>query len=226
MQIKYFIALLVVILVTVSLLSFKSTEPGSNAPVTGLPWQIDILPDGSTQVFGITLGQTTLAETIELLGDDMKLAIIAAPQETGTLEAYYSHYSAGPITGKLLLLLDVAPDVLASLRGRAFQEGGMRRYRLHPDDLPVAYRATVKVINFLPSFDLDEDIAQARFGTPAEIIQIDTREKHLLYPEKGLDLILNTEGKDVLQYLPPQDLRVHRKQLRPQTERESGTDHD
>ena len=102
----------------------------------------------------------------------------------------------------------------------------MRRYRLHPDDLPVAYRATVKVINFLPSFDLDEDIAQARFGTPAEIIQIDTREKHLLYPEKGLDLILNTEGKDVLQYLPPQDLRVHRKQLRPQTERESGTDHD
>jgi hypothetical protein len=215
---KYFIALLVASLITVSLLSFRNTEPGSDAPVTGLPWQIDILPDGSTQVFGITLGQTTLAEIIELLGDDMKLAIIAAPQETGTLEAYYSHYSAGPITGKLLLLLDVAPDVLSSLRERAFQEGGMRRYRLHPDDLPVAYRAPVKVINFLPSFDLDEDIAQARFGTPAEIIQVDAREKHLLYPEKGLDLILNTGGKDVLQYMSPQDLRVYRGEL--------GTDHD
>jgi hypothetical protein len=215
---KYFIALLAIILIAASLLFFKDNEPGNDAAVTGLPWQINILQDGSTEVFGITLGQTTFGETLELHGDDLQLAIIAAPQETGTLEAYYSRYSAGPITGKLLLILDVAPDVLVSLRERAFQEGGMRRYRLHPDDMPVAYQAPVKVINFLPSFRLDEDVAQSRFGTPAEIIQIGTGEKHLLYPEKGLDLILNTEGKDVLQYLPPQDLHKHRKLLQAQAE--------
>ena len=215
---KYVIALLVVMLVTVSLWFSGDNESGNDAAVTGLPWQIKVLQDGSTEVFGITLGQTTFGETLELHGDDLQLAIIAAPQETGTLEAYYSRYSAGPITGKLLLILDVAPDVLASLRERAFQEGGMRRYRLHPDDIPLAYQAPVKVINFLPSFRLDEDIVQNRFGTPAEIIQIGTSEKHLLYPEKGLDLILNTEGKDVLQYLPPQDLHKHRKLLQEQAE--------
>ena len=87
---KYFIALLIVILVTAGLVFFNNNdEQGSDEPVTGLPWQIDKLPDGETRVFGITPGRTTLGEAIGLLGDDLDLAIIAAPYETGTLEAYY-----------------------------------------------------------------------------------------------------------------------------------------
>jgi len=211
---KYFLVLLVVILIAIGLMSFNNDEQASNEPVTGLPWQIDSLPNGDTRVFGIVLGRTTLGEAIELLGnDEMDLAILAAPHETGTLEAYYSHYSAGPITGKLFLLLDITPDVLSHMRKRAFQDGGTRRYHLHPDDLPVAYRAPVSVINFVPSFNLDDEIAQTRFGTPAEIIQIDTQQKHWLYPDKGLDLILNVDNKDVLQYLSPGQFSAHRAQL-------------
>ena len=210
---KYLIALLIIVVAASSLVLLRSKPSDNNTAVTGLPWQIDIQPDGSAQVFGITLGLTTLAETMQQHGDDLKLAIIAAPQETGSLEAYYSHYSAGPITGKLLLVLDVAPQELASLRQRAFQEGGMRRYRLHPDDLPVAYRAPVSVINFLPSINLDEEIAQSRFGTPAEIVQVTSEQRHMLYPDKGLEVILDTAGKDVLQYLQPRVFSAHRDQL-------------
>lgn len=213
MQMKTFLVLLSITLVALSLLLFDNDEPGSNEPVTGLPWQIDILSNGDTRVFGITPGRTTFGEAIEQLGDDLDLAIIAAPQEAGTLEAYYSHHSAGPITGKLILVLDAAPDILASLRERAFQDGGTRRYRLHPDDLALAYRTPVKVINFLPSFNLDEEIAQARFGAPAEIIQVHAQQQHLLYPDKGLDLILRTDGKEVLQYLPPGEFSAHRARL-------------
>ncbi len=210
---KYFLALLIVILVSASLVFLKSEEHASNEPITGLPWQIDNLPNGSTRVFGITLEQTTLGEAIELLGDDMDLAIIAAPGETGSLEAYYSHYSAGPITGKLILVVDIHPDVLLKLRERAYHDGGTRRYHLHPDDLPVAFRATVSVITFLPSFNLDEDIVQDRFGTPVEVIQANEQQRHLLYPEKGLDLILNTDSKELLQYLHPHAFNAHRAQL-------------
>jgi predicted ribosomally synthesized peptide with SipW-like signal peptide len=211
---KYFIALMTAILIAVVLASFNDNEQVSNEPVTGLPWQIDRLPNGDTRVFEITLGRTTLGEAIELLGDDeMDLAIIAAPRETGTLEAYFSHYSAGPITGKLFLMLDIAPDILSPMRKRAFQDGGTRKYHLHPDDLPAAYRAPVSVMNFIPSFNLDEEIAQARFGTPDEIIQIDAQQKHWLYPDKGLDLILNVDNKDVLQYLSPGQFSAHRAQL-------------
>ncbi len=99
------------------------------------------------------------------------------------------------------------------MRARAFQEGGMRRYRLHPDDLPLAQRAPVSVINFLPSIKLDEEIAQSRFGTPDEMVQLGTQQKHLLYPDKGLEIILNAEGKDMLQYLPPGAFNAHRNRL-------------
>ena len=210
---KYFILLLIVILAAAGLVFFNEKEQHSNAPLTGLPWQIDILPDGNTRVFSITLGRTTLDEVIALQGDDLDLAIIAAPQETGTLEAYYSHHSFGPITGKLILVLDIAPEKLAAMRERGYQDGGTRRYHLHPDDLPAAYQAPVRIINFLPSLNLDEEIAQARFGAPAETIHFNEQQKHLLYPEKGLDLILNADGKDVLQYLPPVEFSQHRTQL-------------
>jgi hypothetical protein len=211
---KYFLALLVVILVSASLVLFKTPEQGNDEPVTGLPWQIDTLPDGNTRVFGITLGQTTLGEAIERLGDDMDLAIIAAPGEAGSLEAYYSHYSAGPITGILILVADLDPDQLTGLRDRAFHDGGTRRYHLHPDDLPVAYRAPVSIITFLPSFNLDEAIVQDRFGTPDEVIQVNEQQKHLLYPDRGLDLILNADSKELLQYLQTDAFNAHRAQLR------------
>jgi hypothetical protein len=211
---KYLLALLIIILAAVSLTFFKSGGQHSNEAVTGLPWQIDRLPGGYTRVFGITPGRTTFGEAIEQLGDDgMDLAIIAAPHESGTLEAYYNHYLAGPITGKLVLILDITPDALSPLQARAFQDGGTRRYHLHPDDLPAAYRAPVKIITFLPGFNLDEDIVQARFGTPAEIIQIHAQQKHLLYPGKGLDLILNTDDKEVLQYLSAGEFSAHRARL-------------
>jgi hypothetical protein len=211
---KYFLALLLlIIMAAVSLVSFNKDEQHNNDPVTGLPWQIDILPGGDTRVFGIVPGRTTLGEAIQQLGDDMELAIIAAPRETGTLEAYYSHHSFGPITGKLILVMDIDPGELAALRERAFQDRGTRRHHLDPGDLPAAYRAPVKVINFMPSFNLDEEIAQARFGTPAEIIQVHAGQKHLLYPDKGLDLILSADGKEVLQYLSPGEFSAHRARL-------------
>jgi hypothetical protein len=210
---KYLLALLIVILAAAGLTFLDRDKQASDDPVTGLPWQIDTLENGDTRVFGITPGQTTLGEAIELLGDDMDLAIIAAPGETGSLEAYYGHYSAGPITGKLILVMDIRTDALEAMRERGLHDGGTRRYHLHPDDLPAVYQAPVRVITFLPSINLDEAIVQNRFGSPAEVIQVSEREKHLLYPDKGLDLIFNADSGEILQYLQPQAFGAHRAQL-------------
>lgn len=210
---KYFFALLLIIPVVAGLIYLNSNGQHGNAPLTGLPWQIDRLPNGDTRVFGITLGKTTLHEAIDVLGNDLDLAIIAAPGEAGTLEAYYSHYSAGPITGKLVLMLGVSPDRLLNMQKRAFKDGGTRRYHLHPDDLPLAHRAPVNIITFMPGFNLDEEILQARFGAPDEIIEVHAQHKHFLYADQGLDIILDTDSKEVLQYLTPGEYSAHRTQL-------------
>jgi hypothetical protein len=207
-----FIWLTVLLVVTGLTACGNDTQDGST-PVTGFPWQIERLPNGTTRVFGIVPGQTTLGVAMARLGDDNALAIIAAPGETGSLEVYYSHYTAGLIEGKLILVADIEPDTLASLQMRARREGGTHRLLLDEGDLPAARRAAVRAITFMPTFDLDEEIARARFGIPAEVLPVSAQEQHLLYPELGLDLVLNADGKDVLQYLSPDDFATHCAQL-------------
>ena len=63
--------------------------------VTGLPWQIDVLPDGSSRVFGVILGRTSLGEAVAHLGADMELAVMAAAGEAGSLEMYYGRFDVG-----------------------------------------------------------------------------------------------------------------------------------
>jgi hypothetical protein len=214
---KYSVALLVLITLAISLLLLSPDTDNKQAekPLTGLPWQIELLPDGHSRVFGITLGQSTLGDVVKQLGNDMQLAIIAAPGESGDLEMYYSRYSANIITGKLIFVAAMTPDTLLQLQERAFRDGGTRRYRLHPDDLPLAWQAPVKSIIFLPTINLDEEIAHNRFGIPAETIHSSDQEIHLLYPDKGLDFILNQDGKEILRYVAPRDFSLLRRQLSP-----------
>ena len=214
---KYTVVLLVLITLAIGLLLLSPDTDNEQAeePLTGLPWQIDSLPDGSSRVFGITPGQSTLGDVVAQLGDDMKLAIIAAPGESGNLEMYYSRYSASIITGKLIFVAKMAEDTLLQMQQRAFRDGGTRRYRLHADDLPLAWQAPVKSIIFLPSVNLDEEIAHNRFGIPAETIHSSEQVTHLLYPDKGLDFVIDRDGKEVLRYVAPRDFDTLRRQIVP-----------
>jgi hypothetical protein len=204
---------LAVLLVVTGLTACSNDTQNDSVPVTGYPWQIERLPNGTTRVFGIVPGQTTLGVAMAQLGDDNELAIIAAPGETGSLEVYYSHYTAGLIEGKLILVADIEPDTLASMQMRARRKSGTHRLLMDEGDLPTARRAAVRAITFMPTFDLDEEITRARFGLPAEVLPVSAQGQHLLYPESGLDIVLNADGKDVLQYLSPEDFDTHRAQL-------------
>jgi hypothetical protein len=212
--VKILLSLLLVVCVAFGLLLCTGDNaPQDDRPVTGLPWQIERLPDGATRVFDIVLGRTTLGAAIERLGE-AELAIIAAPGEAGTLEAFYRHYAAGPITGSLILVADVDSAALAAMRARAQQAAGTRRYLLDPDDLPAARAARVKIITFLPTLNLDAGIARARFGAPGEVITAGDGQQHWLYPEQGLDFLLNARGRDLLQYLAADAFSAHRDSLR------------
>lgn len=175
--------------------------------LTGLPWQIEIQADGSTQVFGLRIGSSRLAEAIKILGDDVELAIIAAPDEIGNLEMYYGHYKAGLLSGKLIIQADVSEQDIMRWRDNAVKSeymatGQAKKYTLSAEDMPLVLDEVIIGLTFIPAVNLDEEVILARFGTPDNRIESDG-VIHYLYQEKGLDIALHEKSKEVLQYVAP-----------------------
>ncbi len=178
----------------------------SSEPSHGLPWQIDALYGGKSRVFHLILGESTLQDAKQALGNDLQLALIAAPNEAGAVEAYFDRINTGFITGKMIVTAEIPAETLVKMRERAikqeYMESSTRRITLAREDLQLAMQSQIRAISFIPSINLDAGMVEQRFGTPAERIKIGSLE-HLLYPEKGLDVMLDTEGKELLQYVAP-----------------------
>jgi len=150
------------IFLTILVGAFMSLKPaGQNAAkqVQGLPWQIEVLAEGRSRVFGITLGRDTLGQAREQLGPDMELAIIGTDGTDSNLEMYYDRYTAGVFSGKLILSAELPAERLTQMMEHSIKKDylktGARKIRLHPDDLPDAWQAPLTAITFIPTVNLD-----------------------------------------------------------------------
>ncbi len=195
------ILLLVIIVAVLVVLPFLSQQ--RKIPDSGYPWQIELHQDGLSTVFGLTLGRTTMTEARNILGEGMKLALLSTDTGDAGIEMYYGNYTAGRLSGRLIIVADLATDQLAGIRRRATRAGGANSFRIHVDDFPVVMQAAIKTITFIPIVDLDKEVVMQRFGQPEEIIVGKDKLTHFLYPDKGLDIILDDDGKEVLQYVAP-----------------------
>ncbi|GAB2182264.1 hypothetical protein DLREEDagrD3_24870 [Denitratisoma sp. agr-D3] len=199
--------LLLALIAALVLIPFLSHDKQDGAePAHGLPWQIDTLYGGKSRVFNLVLGEATLADARRLWGGDMQVALIAAPGETGTVEAYVERVNAGFVTGRMIVTADIPADQLAGMRERSvkrdYMESTTRKITLAPEDLERALAAPIRALSFIPSINLDAGMVEQRFGSPVERIRQGSTE-HLLYPNKGLDVVLDSEGKEILQYVAP-----------------------
>lgn len=201
------------VLLAIVIAAYVWLSPDSVRPMApeayGLPWQIETLENGGSRVFGLEPGRSTLEDARMRFGDGMKLGIVAAQDEAGALEAYYESVMAGPILGRMILVARLDPDTLAKLRERSVDRTHMNdmtfRYVLDPDDLPTALRAPIAGITFIPAANLDEGTVLKRFGVPQERVLAGDQGEHFLYPDRGLDLLIDAEGKEVLQYVAPRE---------------------
>lgn len=205
---KIFFALFALIAVLLAVYPFLEQSENTET-LTGLPWQIEIQTDGSTQVFGLRIGVSTLADAIERLGSDMELAIIAASDEAGNLEMYYGHYQAGLLSGKLVLQTKINEQDIKrwrenALRSEYMATGQAKKYTLSPGDLPQVLAEVITGLTFIPAVNLDEEVILARFGEPDKRVP-SADAVHFLYPAKGLDIALHEDSKEVLQYVTPGD---------------------
>jgi hypothetical protein len=194
-----------------------SVNASNSSPGTPLPWQITVHPDGNSEALGLTLGTSTLADVRQRFGPDTQIAIIAAPGENGALEAFVDPAQAGFIMGKLVVTAELPAATLKALREHAlkseFMESTTRKYTLHPEGEAQALHSRIVSLSFIPQASLDADVILARFGQPAARLRSNTHQEHFLYPDKGLDVLLDDDGKELLQYVAPRDFESLRKPL-------------
>ncbi len=203
---KIFFALFFLLAIILAAYPFLDSSKNLET-LTGLPWQIKVQNDGSTQVFGLHIGVSHLSHVIEKLGSDMELAVIASADEVGSLEMYYGHYRAGLLSGKLVIQTKISEKKIKRWRNNALKyeytaTGLAKKYTLSANDLLQVLDETVTGLTFIPTVKLDEKIILARFGEPKQRIQL-TGVMHYLYPKKGLDIALHDKSKSVLQYVNP-----------------------
>ncbi len=216
---KTFLAVLAaaaVLFLVLTLVPRSSTDTPAGS-VQGLPWQVDLLPNGSSTVFGLTIGSSTLADARARFGDDRELGVVAAPGEPGAVEAFYRDVTMGAITGKLILTADIPNQVIESMRQRArkveYMQGSTKKATLADEDAVLANRTPIRAITFIPTVNLDEEMVLQRFGRPTERIRSSESVEHFLYPDRGLDVVLDSKGKELLQYVAPQQFGQLREPL-------------
>ncbi|HTY03230.1 MAG TPA: hypothetical protein VMC81_05820 [Rhodocyclaceae bacterium] len=213
----FFAALAVIIAILFAPMVLSPAPDNSHGkPVEGLPWQIEALPDGTSRVLGLALGTATLNDARARFGDG-ELALVAAQDETESLEMYFTDVTAGVITGKVVVTGAMGAADLAALRQRAtkteYMASGTKKSQLADQDLPAAYATPVRALAFIPSVNLDEAMVIQRFGQPGERIRVSDKLEHFLYPERGLDVVLDADGKELLQYVAPRDFAKLREPL-------------
>ena len=201
-------------------------EPAPATATQDLPWQVSALPGGGSRVLGLSVSPTlgtpapdgsTLGDVKQRWGEAVQIAIVATPNETGNLEAYVDPMQAGFISGKAIITAHLPPDVIQGMRERAtkteYMGGTTRKATLSSADLVAALKAPVTAVSFIPAANLDEEVILARFGQPAQRVRSNGHLEHFLYPEKGLDLALDSEGKELLQYVAPAEFERLRQPL-------------
>ncbi|MEH6822869.1 MAG: hypothetical protein V7629_03020 [Motiliproteus sp.] len=201
---------LVILAVVLVLLALAILAPGGRKVDTApkLPWQIEILADGAPRVFELTLGQTPLNQAVQVLSDAPTLSLFRSPEGVFSIEAYFQRVALSGLRADFILTLEIDQAVAAQIFERGLRisqlSSGGKKVNLASNDVDLAMSSPIRHITYIPATDLDAKLIERYFGKPEQIIDDPAGGKHWLYPDKGLDITLNPDTKEVFQYVHPQ----------------------
>lgn len=184
--------------------------PGKEPRDVRLPWQITVTDGGGLQVLGVELGRTTLGEAELAFSEPSEVSLFIQEDGERVVEAYFDSVDISGIRARIVIVMALSEAQLASMYERgvrlANMGGGRRKVTLADEDMARLKQLPIGSMTYIPRASLDEKLVEARFGQPAErIAEPEGATVHWLYPDKGLDVALDPEGSEVLQYVRPGD---------------------
>lgn len=173
-----------------------------------LPWNAQFNQDGKLETLGITLNETLLREAMLVYGKDVEIRLFTDRDGSNkTAEAYFPTMYIGSIKAAAAVTLNIPDDRLETVYNRGAKisptTSGGKEIKLSSDDNLAFLDLSISSITLLPRKNLTERSIDLRFGPAARSeVQEDGLERRF-YPELGLELIIDPDGPEALQYSMP-----------------------
>lgn len=213
MKIPLTLIAIVALVLAAGFLFAPEPDPELLKPRTDLPWQVTPNPDGSSQVFDLQLGNATLADALNKFGPVEKYAVFVHDEQTSDLEAYFGKVMFGPLKAKVVVQLEATEEQKSHLVARGGERqsspSGDWKYELNPADRAQQATRKITAITYEPGTrGLDQAFFLSRFGEPASVLQENEQAVSWFYPDKGLSILIDDKGREVLEYVAPRDFAM------------------
>ena len=123
---------------------------------------------------------------------------------------YFDKVILGGLSAQFVLVMALSQEQQMAMYQRGARVSnlgdGKKKVTLTGEDLHTVFATPIASLAYLTRTRLDDELLLKRFGEPAQRIrESENNTTHWLYPELGLDVALNDEGRAVLQYVSPKD---------------------
>ncbi len=215
---KILMVFLFVCIVTFGLFwSFSGNDEENKAiAATGLPWQVTTTGNGATHVLGVDIGEITFKELMFKLKLLAEPALFETPEGVLSLEANFGKKKFGVLEARLIAEMEADQSIFQAMKddntGRDSTPSNHWKYSLSVKITKVANDLRVWRLVYLPIADFE--LKQMKFfGEPQEKIKVNDNAQYWLYPEKGMALLWDKEGKEIFYYAAPKDFARLKKSL-------------
>lgn len=184
------------------------TDSGPPEHHAGYPWEVQVLDSGHSQVFSLTLGQSTLPQAEKLFREVAELTLFSDEGSEAAVEAFFEEVKIAGLKAKMVMAIDIPQSQLNGMFDRGVRiatlGSGTRKVTLSSADAQTVRSLPITSITYLPAINLSAELIEKRFGLPAEKLADPSSDAvHWLYPEIGVDIALSEENREVIQYVQP-----------------------
>lgn len=174
----------------------------------GMPWQVLVHDQHHSEVFGIVLNKSRLSQAIERFNQLESIALYKNSSGQFSLEAYFGKVSIGPLSARLIANLQANQQELDQISRQTIKhtttEDGSMKWILSSEQQLAQQKRMISALTFIPDYSgMDEVYLLQRFGQPARRKMIDENSEYWFYPEPGVRILVDTEGREVFEYTTP-----------------------
>lgn len=172
--------------------------------VNMMPWESFKDENNQTVAFGITINKSKLKDAMQYFGNEVETALFENKDKSYDLEAYFANTKIAGFSVKIILGLKLDFNNLEFFKNNIKKITKLPtsniKYELKSNVNNELLNTVISNISVIPYTDLATKTIISHFGSPDNIIKENNNIQLWQYKNKGLEIIIDKENKEILQY--------------------------